>query len=111
MKLTAQATAQNEYTIEAIERMANALEISPVPARPMTKQEALSKLAPSLKAARDRGHTLQGLVEQLEAQGLRTHVRAVSAAIARLGAAKPARQKRATRAPSVTSPSTAGAKA
>lgn len=97
-----QATARSTYTDEAIERMASALTSAPVPAMPMTKQEALDKLAPTLKAARDRGHTLQGLVEQLEQHGLRTHVRAVSGAIARLDARPGAREKRVNRKPAAT---------
>lgn len=106
-----QANGQNQHTMQDIERITAALEAAPIPVRPMTKQEALDKLAPALKAAQGKGHTLQGLVDMLSQQGLRTHVRAVSAAIARLGSAKPARQKRATRTASVTSPSTAGAQA
>lgn len=97
-----QATAQSTYTDEAVERMASTLTSAPVPARPMSKQKALDKLAPALKAARDRGHTLQGLVEQLEQQGLRTHVRAVSGAIARLDTRPVAREKRVKRTPAAT---------
>ena len=103
--------AHTQHTMEDIERITAALESAPVPARPMSKQEALDKLATSLKAARDRGHTMQGLVDQLGAQGLRTHVRAVSAAIGRLGTAKPASKKLAKRTPSTTSPSIAGTQA
>lgn len=101
--MSEQATAQTMYSDESIERMASTLASAPVPARPMSKKEAMDKLAPALKAARDRGHTLQGLVEQLEQQGLRTHVRAVSGAIARLDARPGASQKRVKRTLAVTS--------
>ncbi len=106
-----QHAVQTQHSMEDIERITAALESASVPVRPMSKLEALDKLAPALKAAQGKGHTLQGLVDMLAQQGLRTHARAVSAAIARLGAAKPARQKRAARTPSVTSPSTVGAQA
>lgn len=92
--MNARLTGQSHHTMQDIDRLAAALEATPAPERPMSKKEALNKLAPALKAARDRGHTLQGLVEQLEQQGLRTHVRAVSSAIARLSAPKAASQKR-----------------
>lgn len=109
--MDAQHAIQTRHSMEDIERITAALEFAPVPVRPMSKQEALDKLAPALKAAQVKGHTLQGLVDMLAQQGLRTHVRAVSAAIARLGSAKTARVKRATRTPSVTSQSTSGAQA
>lgn len=92
--MNGQLSGQSQHTMQDVDRIAAALAAAPVPARPMSKQEALDKLAPELKAARDRGHTLQGLVEQLEKHGLRTHVRAVSSAIARLSAPQAARQKR-----------------
>lgn len=100
--MSEQVKKQTEYTQETIERMTSAIAAAPVPVRPMTKQEALDKLAPALKAARERGHTLQGLVEQLKQQGLHTHARAVSAAIAHLEACPVARQKRVKRTPAVT---------
>ena len=74
-----------------IEEIAHALEAAPAPVRDMSKAEALDALAPQLKAARERGHTLASLVAHLEGQNLKTHARAVSEAIARMDAAKPAR--------------------
>jgi hypothetical protein len=88
---------RNTFTKNDIETMTNALKTSPVPERSMTKVEALDALAPQLKAARERGHTLASLVELLMNQGLKTHVRAVSESIARLDASKIARVRKTKR--------------
>jgi hypothetical protein len=85
---------RNEFTKARIEEIAAALENTPAPERPLSKSEALDLLAPSLKASRDRGHTLAGLVEQLAAQGIKTHARAVSESIARAGGPKSARDRK-----------------
>lgn len=90
-------TERNTFKKIDIEEMAKALEAAPAPERDLTKAEALDALAPQLKAARERGHTLASLVEQLASQGLKTHVRAVSESIARLDASKPARGRKAKR--------------
>lgn len=88
-------TERNSFTKSDVESIAQALEAAQPPARPLTKSEALDALAPQLKAARDRGHTIAALVEHLAAQGLKTHPRAVSQAIGRVDAAKPARGRKA----------------
>ena len=88
-------TERNSFTRGDIESISQALDAAQPPARPMTKAEALDALAPQLKAARDRGHTIAGLVEHLAAQGLKTHPRAVSQAIGRVDAVKPARGRKA----------------
>lgn len=85
---------RKEFTKSDVETIALALEAAQPPARSLTKLEALDALAPQLKAARDRGHTIAALVEHLAAQGLKTHPRAVSQAIGRLDAVKPARGRK-----------------
>lgn len=85
---------RSEFTKSKIEEIAAALENTPAPERPLSKSEALDMLAPALKAARDRGHTLASLVEQLAAQGIKTHARAISEAIARAGGPKSARGRK-----------------
>lgn len=86
---------RKEFNKSDVEAIAQALEAAQPPARPLTKLEALDALAPQLKAARDRGHTIAALVEQLAAQGLKTHPRAVSQAIGRVDAVKPVRGRKA----------------
>lgn len=86
---------RSTFTKTDVEAIAQALESAQPPARPLTKLEALDALAPQLKAARDRGHTIATLVEHLADRGLKTHPRAVSQAIGRVDAVKPARGRKA----------------
>lgn len=83
---------RNTYSMAEIEDISISLDTAPPPKRGLRKQEALDLLAPKLKAARERGHTLESLVALLATKGVHTHARAVSEAIARLGAAKPSRK-------------------
>lgn len=102
--MTVQATASTTHSKSDIQRIANALESAPPPERPMTKAEALEMLAPSLKAARDRGHTIDSLLQQLTQQGMQVSARAVTRAIAAAGEQKNKRgrkQKSATPAKSL----------
>lgn len=101
----------NEYVDWVICEIDSEIDSEPISERPMTKLQALDKMAPKLKEWNKAGYTHAQIVEKLARRKLRTHVRAVSAAIARLGAAKPARGKRAPRTPAATSPSTSGAQA
>ena len=80
--MTAQATGNETHTKAHIQRIAAALEAAPAPERPLTKAEALELLAPSLKAARDKGHKIDSLVQQLAQQGMQVSARAVGRAIA-----------------------------
>ncbi len=84
-------SGRNTFTKTDLELMGKELESSPAPERPMTKSEALDALAPQLKTARVRGHTLASLVAQLATLGLKTHARAISESIGRLDAVKPTR--------------------
>ena len=68
----------------------------------MTKTEALELLAPTLKAARERGHTIDSLVQQLAQQGMQVSARALSRAIAT------AADKKSTRGRKLKSVATAG---
>lgn len=80
--MNASATGNDLHTKEQLQRIAAALESAPAPERQLTKAEALELLAPSLKSARDRGHTIDSLVQQLAQQGMQVSARAVGRAIA-----------------------------
>lgn len=86
-------SAQASYTLDDIERIERSISSAPVPARPLTTTEALAALAPALSKARAKGHSLAGLVQLCDAQGLHVNERAVSRAIGTAKAAKPARKK------------------
>lgn len=90
------------YTLDDIERIEKSIVSAPVPARPMTAVDALAALAPALSKARDRGHSLAGLAQLCEAQGLRVSERAVSRAITAARASKSAKKKQAAGALSAT---------
>ncbi|MBX9871487.1 MAG: hypothetical protein K2X75_05755 [Burkholderiaceae bacterium] len=85
--------AQNFYTPADIERIEKALSSAQVPARPMTTTDALAELAPALAKARAKGHSLAGLVQLCEQQGLHVSERAIGRAITTARASKPAKKK------------------
>lgn len=77
-----------------IQRICDALKSAPPPERSLTKVEALKMLAPALKSARDRGHTIDSLLQQLEQQGVKVSARAVSRALGALALAGEKKIKR-----------------
>jgi hypothetical protein len=101
--MTAQATGNDLHTKEHVQRIAAALEAAPAPERALTKAEALELLAPSLKAARDKGHTIDSLVQQLAQQGMQVSARAVSRAIASAADKKSSRGRKPKSTPSAGS--------
>ncbi|MEK9803541.1 MAG: hypothetical protein VW475_09095 [Curvibacter sp.] len=101
--MTAQATGNEMHTKEHIKRIAAALEAAPAPERALTKAEALEILAPSLKAARDKGHTIDSLVQQLMHQGMQVSARAVGRAIASAADKKGARGRKPKSSPTAGS--------
>lgn len=64
--------------LDAIER---SLLDAPVPPRPLTRNKALLKLAPTLRELVKRGHTKGSISELLSAQGLTASTRAISRAL------------------------------
>lgn len=71
-------SARAMYTESTISDIAASIAASPAPERPMSKMDALAKLAPELKAAHQRGHSLDDLVQLLAAKGMETHTRAIA---------------------------------
>jgi hypothetical protein len=95
---TTQATqkprgAPTTYTVDDIELIEKSIASAPVPARPIGAADALLALAPVLRKARERGHTLIGLVQLCEAQGLHVNERSISRAISKSTTTKPAKKK------------------
>lgn len=86
------------YSLDDLERIKKTISAAPVPARPLTTADALAALAPSLSKARDKGHSLAGLVQLCAQQGLRVSERAVSRAISTARASKTTKRKQATSA-------------
>ena len=93
---------QAEFTPADLERIEKSISTAPVPARPLTTADALAALAPALSKARDKGHSLAGLVQLCMQQGLHVSERGVSRAITTARARKPARKKTAAGTPSAT---------
>ncbi len=87
-------TKRNIFTNQDIEKLTFALDSAQAPERHLKKNEALDLIAHKLKAARSRGHTLESLITLLASNGLHTHPRAVSQAIARLDSSKPIRKRK-----------------
>lgn len=90
------------YTPDDLERIGRSISSAPVPVRPIGASDALTALAPALRKARERGHSLAGLVQLCEAHGLHVTERAVSRAIARAAANRTAKKRQAAGASSAT---------
>lgn len=90
---TAPRGMQASYTLDDLERIEKSISSAPLPARTMTTADALAALTPALSKARDKGHSLAGLVQLCKAQGLHVSERAVSRAISTARASKTARKK------------------
>lgn len=84
---------QADFTLDDVERIGKTIGAAPVPERPLTTADALQALAPALSKARDKGHSLAGLVQLCAAQGFHVSERAVSRAISSARASKNARKK------------------
>lgn len=84
-----------KYTMDDIALIEKSINSAPVPARPVGASDALISLAPALRKARARGHSLDGLVQLCEAQGLHVNKRAIGRAIATVVPTKPSRKKTA----------------
>ncbi len=95
---TAQLRDQKFFQPDDISRLEKMIDTAPVPARPMRANDALAALAPALRRARDKGHSLASLTQLCEQQGLHATERAISRAIRTARAAKPARKKSASTA-------------
>ena len=89
-------TAPSEFTQDDIDRIEKTISGAPVPARPLTTADVLAALAPALRNARDKGHSLGGLVQLCAVQGLHVSERAISRAISTARASKPTRKKTAS---------------
>lgn len=93
---------QSTFSMDELAVIGKEIEAAPVPTKPLNTAAALSLLAPALSKARDRGHSLSGLVQLCAQQGLHVSERAVSRAITTARTSKPARKKPATGALSAT---------
>lgn len=86
------------YTHQDVSELKEWLLSSPKKERKLTKAEAIDLMAEDLKKVRDEEHyTLADLVERLALKNFKTHPRAISEAIGRLDAAKPARGRKSKR--------------
>lgn len=86
------------YTLDDLDRIEKSISSAPVPARPLSATDALAALAPALSKARDKGHSLAGLVQLCVQQGLHVSERAVSRAISTARASKTTKRKQAASA-------------
>lgn len=86
------------FTLNDLERIERSISSAPLPERPLTTANALVALAPALSKARDKGHSLTGLVQICVQQGLRVSKRAVSRAISTARASIPSKKKTAASA-------------
>lgn len=84
--------ARKRFDHVRLQALGEALKSSPAPEKIMTSKEALSALAPELKAAGQRGHSPASLVDLLASEGLKVSERAV-AQMLRADVAKSARSK------------------
>ncbi len=81
------------YTLDDIKRIEKSISSAPLPERPLTTSDALAALAPALSKARDKGHSLAGLVQLCVKQGLHVSERAVSRAISTARASNATKRK------------------
>jgi hypothetical protein len=80
------------FTMDDVVLIERVITAAPVPARPMGATDALISLAPALRKARERGHSLASLVQLCDAQGLHVSERAISRAIAKVVTTKSTRK-------------------
>jgi hypothetical protein len=91
------------FSQERSDEIGRAFEVAPRIQRPLTKSELLAKHAVAMKRLKDEeNYTLEKIVEFLAGLKVRTHARAVSEAIGRLDAVKPARGRKGKRKVSET---------
>lgn len=84
--------ARKTFTAEDLHKIEKVIESAPAKPRPLRAADALAALAPVLRKARERGYSAADLVQLVEQQGLRVSERAISRAMARASAARPARK-------------------
>lgn len=66
------------YTTQQLENISERIQHAAVPEQPLTKAQAIRRLAPTLAQMRKRGHTLSGIASILTAEGLPVSVRLLS---------------------------------
>ena len=66
------------YTTQQLENISAHIQSAAVPEQPLTKAQAICRLAPTLAQMRKRGHTLNSIAVILTAQGLPVSVRLLS---------------------------------
>lgn len=76
---------RKSITPDALRGLEKVLAAAPVPPRALTTKDALEKLAPALKKARERGHTADSLVALCATHGLNVSARAIQRAISKIG--------------------------
>lgn len=86
------------YTLDDLERIERSISSAPLPERPLTTADVLAALAPALGKARDKGHSLAGLVQLCSQQGLHVNERAIGRAISTARASKTGKKKTAANA-------------
>lgn len=84
------------FTLDDIERIERSISSEPLPERPLTTVDALTALAPALSKARDKGHSLAGLVQLCVQQGLHVSERALGRAITTARTSKTAKKRPTT---------------
>lgn len=87
-------SARATYTVEQIDQIAANIKSAPAPTRAMSTPEAMARLAPALRAAREKGHSIASILELLAAHGVHTHARAVAKALRDAEASAPRRRGR-----------------
>ena len=66
------------YTTQQLENITERIQSAAVPEQPLTKAQAISRLAPTLAQMRKRGHTLNSIAAILTAEGLPVSARLLS---------------------------------
>lgn len=80
------------WTAARLDEVAMALDAVPPPERAMTKAQAISRLMPTLKKMRERGHSLDSIAQHLGASGLPIASRTLARYLASAGAVKSPRR-------------------
>lgn len=81
------------FSMDELAEIEKEIDAAPVPTKPLKASAALSLLAPALRKARDRGHSLSGLAQLCVQQGLHVSERAISRAISQTRASKSTKKK------------------
>ena len=66
------------YTTQQLENISAHIQKAAVPDKPLTKAQAIHRLAPTLAQMRKRGHTLNSIAAILTAEGLPVSARLLS---------------------------------